>query len=448
MLDCEVVVVGGGISGLTAAYALRDRDVRLLEATDRVGGRLKSVRHGDYWLNLGGHLLGSETSPMGRLATELGVPLTTSRGSVTAVAMGGSVLRSSHPNLMPFRLPMSAPARWSFIRTGLRLKAAYREALRWDRSGLTGVSDELSAYPTSPRLDEQTYADVLGPMHATVAALMRVTANRLATEPERLAAHIGTVDTVGVWALKRPNVVGGTEEVPRALRALLGDRVRTGAVVERVEQNADHVTVHAREGSEALTVRARACVVATPAPVVRQIVSGLPDDKDAALGRVSYGPFLVLGIFTGESDPMPWDGIYAMAVPGRTFCMFFNPSSVLHAEPGQPRRPGGALVVYAAGDRAAELMGGSDEAITAAYLKDLGEIYPRLPSLVTEVIVQRWPLGVPVTAPGRAKIQPAIAAPVGRIAFAGDYVVHPGMDSAISSAMAAERHVRRTLQGT
>ena len=107
--DCEVVVVGGGIAGLLAAYRLRSRDVLLLEASDRVGGRLKSVRRGDYWLNLGGHLLGGHEGPMGRLATELGLPLVLSPGSVTAVAMNGRVLRSSRPELMPFRLPLSPP---------------------------------------------------------------------------------------------------------------------------------------------------------------------------------------------------------------------------------------------------------------------------------------------------------------------------------------------------
>lgn len=442
--DCEVVVVGGGIAGLLAAYRLRSRDVLLLEASERVGGRLKSVRRGDYWLNLGGHLLGGHEGPMGRLATELGLPLVLSPGSVTAVAMNGRILRSSRPELMPFRLPLSPAARLSFIRMGIRLKLAYREAKRWDHSGLRGEVDDLAVYPASSRLDEMTYADVLGPMHPDVAALMRVTANRLATEPDRLSGHIGTIDTVGVWDLLRPNVVNGTEEVPRALQQALGARVLTRTTVEAVEQDGGDVVVHVRDGSGSRAIRASACVIATPAPVTRQIVRGLPAAKDEALGRVVYGPFLVLGIFTGETRRMPWDSIYGMAVPSRSFCMFFNPASVFRSSSGV-RRAGGALVVYSAGDQAAERLGQSDDQVAREYLADLGQIYPTLPDLVTETVVQRWPLGVPVSGPGRAKLQPQLAAAVGRIVFTGDYVVHPGMDSAITTSEAAVKQVLSIL---
>ena len=69
----EVVVVGGGIAGLTAAYALRDRDVLLLEADDRVGGRIYSEPRGDVWLNFGAHVFAGPESASGRLFEELGV---------------------------------------------------------------------------------------------------------------------------------------------------------------------------------------------------------------------------------------------------------------------------------------------------------------------------------------------------------------------------------------
>jgi oxygen-dependent protoporphyrinogen oxidase len=52
----DAIVVGGGIAGLAAAWELRDRRVLLVEATDRLGGRIRSERRGNYWLNFGSSL--------------------------------------------------------------------------------------------------------------------------------------------------------------------------------------------------------------------------------------------------------------------------------------------------------------------------------------------------------------------------------------------------------
>ena len=58
----DAIVVGGGIAGLSAGWRLRHRDVLLLEAGSRFGGRLYSERRGHYWLNFGAHVFGGPST--------------------------------------------------------------------------------------------------------------------------------------------------------------------------------------------------------------------------------------------------------------------------------------------------------------------------------------------------------------------------------------------------
>jgi hypothetical protein len=157
-----------------------------------------------------------------------------------------------------------------------------------------------------------TYADVLGPMHPDVAALMRVTANRMGTEPPGLSADKGVMHTMATWGSRRANVVGGTGELTEAIAAGLGSRIVTNAVARTVTQSASEVTVEAVVDGRLQRFTAATCIVTVPAPIAREIVDGLSPEKDAALGQIRYGPYVVAGIFTAESGLMrgttstPW----------------------------------------------------------------------------------------------------------------------------------------------
>ena len=83
----DVVIVGGGIAGLTAAYMLRDQEVLLLERTERLGGRVETVAFGDTTLNIGTQFFNDDETSFVHLIDELGIERTPHRGGSSPYAL-------------------------------------------------------------------------------------------------------------------------------------------------------------------------------------------------------------------------------------------------------------------------------------------------------------------------------------------------------------------------
>ena len=147
---------------------------------------------------------------------------------------------------------------------------------------------------------------------------------------------------------------------------------------------------------------------------------------------------------------MPWDGLYAMATPGRAFDMFTNQAHALRK--AGPRRPGGSLMLFGGGHRAAELSTASDEVIASTFIRDLEALYPEARGIVAEARVQRWPLGNVFARPGRHHLQAPIESalgPAGNIHLAGDYFAELGnLEMAARTGAAAAERVDGLLAAT
>jgi oxygen-dependent protoporphyrinogen oxidase len=442
-----VVVVGAGIGGLAAAWAVRDRDVLVLEATDRVGGRVRSEPRGPYWLNLGAHVFSGPGSATWRLAEEVGVELAQVPGQLVAVELNGRIIAGGRPELYPFRLPLSVGERLALMGSGLRLKRAVRGYERAAEARPGEAPAETRARVLAYG-DDRTFADWLGPIAGDAAALFRATVTRSTAELEEISFGHGAGYFSLVWSAGKGlsrNVLGGPHRLIDGMAAELHGRIETEADVQDVALEDDRVRVRYRQGPSEHEVRARHAVLATKAFDAARIAPDLPADTRHSLESIPYGPTVVMGIVTGETAPMPWDPIYALATPKRAFSMLFNVVNVLRAR-SDVREPGGSLMVYRSGHAALELFEQTDAEIERAFLDDLHAIYPETRGIVRETVLLRMPRMLPYVAPGRAALQPALERPLGRLHLAGDYLGGVYTETAISSGYAAAAAIRTALE--
>ena len=116
----DVVIIGAGIAGLTAARELRAHDPLVFEASDRVGGRIWSKQCGELAMSVGAHMFPPPDSVIGGLVTEYGLDVLKITGSMLNLALQDRVIQDARPELMPFKLPLSLRGRVSFARAGLK----------------------------------------------------------------------------------------------------------------------------------------------------------------------------------------------------------------------------------------------------------------------------------------------------------------------------------------
>lgn len=287
----DVVVVGGGYSGLAAAWALSKlgRSVLVLEARDRVGGRAWTQKvPGGGWVDNGGQWIGPGQTQILELASETGVAtFPTHQDGQHILVFGGKRLVYTTDDPTSLDLPVPEEDLQELLQALAELDALSRtvpsdapwEAARaeeWDtQTAATWMKDNLKT------------AGAKFAFHAAIVAYFSV-------EPcdvsfLHLLFYISAAG--GLQELEASSLiwrfVEGAQEIPNRLAERLGEQVQYNCAVRKIDQSGDKVIVGTDDG----TVECHRVIVAVSPQLASRICYEpvLPASRDQYMQRMPLG---------------------------------------------------------------------------------------------------------------------------------------------------------------
>jgi monoamine oxidase len=279
----SVLVVGAGLAGLSAAVRLRKDGARVtvVEARDRVGGRVLTIRDGfanGQHAEAGGDFIDHEQEEIRRLADQYGLPVR------TILRQGFSFVRHKGRGQIHGR-PMKGERAWKPIvdRAKPWIDAYRQTEQRWE----SAVVRSLAQRSVAQWLDE---IDADGNMRAMVRGLRGF----FLADPEDLSllVLIEQLASEAPGAEPEGRIEGGNDRLPRAMAVELGEAVHLNTTARAVHDNQRSVRVTVeRAGGDRTQMNADYVILAVPVTTLRaiEITPDLPTEQAKVFERLRYG---------------------------------------------------------------------------------------------------------------------------------------------------------------
>jgi protoporphyrinogen oxidase len=432
----DVVIVGGGVSGLAAAYRLQHRDFLLLEKEPHWGGNAYEMEHeGSTYATGAAFLVNDEHAYP--FAKEIGLePLPVN--SPDASIIRGELVPDTWGTGLD-KLPYSSAIRESFKKFKKEMLAidTKKRAQELDN---TPFSTFMKDYP--PELKQ--WWDGYGP--SNWGAMSDRTAAGLAIESLQEMVEESATDDRYTW----PGGLGAlTKKLAEILQATHKDRMQTGATIVAVVPGKEEVQVTYQLGGESKTVSAKAVIMATPKFITRRIVEGLPDKQNEAMQQIHYIPYPVVNLIF---DKPVFNHGYDTWCPGNTFTDFIVADWVIQKQPGYQQKFN-ILSCYTPlkqQDRFQLLTEDGARGIAANVLSDFQKLMPKLNVDPIEVHIYRRGHPLYMSEPGlHTQVQPLARHAMDRVFFANTDSEGPESttNSGILAAQRAVKEVEARLAG-
>ena len=408
----RVIVIGAGFAGLACARELCEQGVRVtvLEARDRVGGRVRSLPIGSPSKNTeaGAELIGSNHPCWVTLAERFGIEfldVPDDEGLEAPIVLGGRRLSRTDSERL-----------WTEMDVALSGMNAAAEHVDADEPWCSENAAELDRQSVAQWIESRDLdPDLRRAIHAGTAAN-----NGVPTERQSLLAMYAQVKGGGLeryWSESEVyRAQGGNQSLAIALASTLpSDALLLSTAVVGVEQSARGARVTCADGR---TLEADFVVLATPPSSWRHVRFDPPLPADLA-------PQMGVSVkYVSGMDGRFWRelGIGQYALGDGEAAITWDPTS------GQDQGEEAALTVFASADPAERSRARGSADRRAAYERELDLCFPGFARHVTTTRFHNWPAekwtgsGYSFPAPGEVvRVLPRLREWHGVLAFTGEH---------------------------
>ncbi len=303
----RIVIVGGSLGGLSAAYELKKagRPVTVIEAHSRPGGRVFTTRkpfRDNLYCEMGAEYVDAGDKLLRQYCKEFDLKVLTARLYDAVVLRDNRFAMSDYKN-KKVSLPYD----------GTTPGVLFGQERRYAERLIKQIQDPNRLPPELLALDNKSVAEVLlaeGAPQDVISLYTYLNATERTARPDQMSAlsMIRSLHSVSGFneEVDEGRILGGHDQVSKALARYLGHDVLYNRPVEQIRHGSDGVQVTFDENVKQRTIRGARLVIAMPFSVLRklEIQPAFSAAKMKSIQSVSYGTVMKRAM---QYDQRFWD---------------------------------------------------------------------------------------------------------------------------------------------